>query len=255
MQKEYIDIHTHGYFEDFDIDREHMMARAEEGGVAMIHVGTGLETSHKAIDLAHTYSKSSYATIGIHPADLEDFDEHVFERMVYDEKVVAIGECGIDYFHKPETEQEQREIFEHHIALAEKTKKPLMLHIRNGRHGEDAYKDTHEILKGRDVIGNVHFFAGSIDDARRFLDLGFTCSFTGVITFAKEYEELVRFVPDDMIHAETDAPYVAPVPERGKRNEPLFVKHIVQKMAEIKKEDLSHMKENLLSNAERLFGV
>lgn len=255
MNFEYIDIHCHGYFKDYDNDREEMMNRAEETGVSMIHVGTGLETSRQAVSLAEEYPEHNYATVGIHPADLENFDEQNFEELLSNPKVVAIGECGLDYFHKPETKNEQVDIFEKQISLSEKYKKPLMLHIRNGKNGEDAYKDVYEILQGKNVLGNVHFFAGTKEDARKFLDLGFTCSFTGVITFAKEYKELVEFIPDDMIHAETDAPYVAPVPERGKRNEPVFVIHVVEKMARIKGKDIEDMKEILRQNAKRVFGV
>ena len=130
-----------------------------------------------------------------------------------------------------------------------------MLHIRDKGDGR-AYYDALSILKkDARVRGNVHFFAGSIAVAKEFLELGYTLSFTGVITFAKEYEELVSYVPLDMMHAETDAPYVAPVPYRGTRNEPLFVKETANKIAEIKKEELGVVLEQLRANAKELFGV
>ncbi len=254
MNTRYIDIHCHGYFKDYAEDREDMMARAKEASISMIHVGTGLETSQQAIALTETYP-NNYATIGIHPADLETYSEQEFTKLLEHKRVVAIGECGLDYFHHPETEATQREIFEKQIALAENSRKPLMLHIRDGKNGESAYKDVYDMLKNRDVTGNVHFFAGTKDDARNFLDLGFTCSFTGVITFAREYKELVEYIPDNMIHAETDAPFVAPVPERGKRNEPAFVIHVIEKMAEIKGYSLDKMAEILKENAERVFKI
>jgi len=130
-----------------------------------------------------------------------------------------------------------------------------MLHVRNGKAGENAYADVLEMLKGRNVKGNVHFFAGGIPDARAFLDIGFTLSFTGVITFAKQYEELVSFVPLDRMHAETDAPYVSPAPHRGKRNEPAFVIEVVKKIAEIKGLSIEEVSQVLYQNAKKLFAI
>ena len=125
-----------------------------------------------------------------------------------------------------------------------------MLHIRN------AYKDALEILKKYpDLKGNAHFFVGNWDEAKSFLDLGYTLSFTGVITFARDYDEVIKNTPLDMIMSETDAPYVAPIPYRGKCNEPLYVKEVVKKIAEIRREDYERIRHALVSNAARVFRI
>jgi len=273
----YIDIHSHVQFSAFDKDREEVIKRAHMAGVAIINVGTKKSMSEKAVALAEKYTDGVYATIGLHPIHTtecfhdeselgegeqeltsheESFEETLFEKLLLSPKVVGIGECGLDYFHaETDTIKAQRKAFEAQISFAEKHKKSLMLHVRNGKAGENAYRDVLDMLSGRDVKGNVHFFAGDLTDAKNFLDRGFTLSFTGVITFAKQYEDLVRFVPLDMMHAETDAPYVAPIPHRGKRNEPVFVIEVVKKIAEIKNLSIELVKKDLMRNAQVLFGI
>jgi TatD DNase family protein len=170
-------------------------------------------------------------------------------------KVVGIGECGLDYYRlSADSAAKQKEAFIAQIDLANEAEKPLMLHIR------EAYGDALDILKTHanppaGGQGNAHFFAGTIEEARRFLDLGFTLSFTGAITFAKQYAELVEYVPLDMIQAETDCPFVAPVPYRGKRNEPAYVTEVVKKIAEIKKLPLEEVEKTLVENAKRVWRV
>ncbi|PIR38796.1 MAG: hydrolase TatD [Candidatus Zambryskibacteria bacterium CG10_big_fil_rev_8_21_14_0_10_42_12] len=273
-----IDIHCHTNFAAFDEDRDEVISRTLDAGVYMINVGTQKDTSKSGVELAQKYEKGVYATVGLHPihtdksfhdeAEIgeggsnfnsrdEVFDAEYYRELAQDPKVVAIGECGLDYFRTDkESEQKQRDAFIAQVHVANEVRKPMMLHVRNGQDGRSAYADVLDIIKSEaTVLGNVHFFAGSKEDAKKFLDLGFTLSFTGVITFAKEYKELVEFVPDDMIHAETDAPYVAPVPERGKRNEPLFVTHVVEKMASIKGKAVEDMQAILRANTERLFKI
>lgn len=277
MEPKYIDIHTHVQFSAFDSDRDEVISRALDSGVAMINVGTKKSMSENAVALAEKYKTGVYATIGLHPIHTsecfhdeselgeegihpnsleESFDVLAFEKLLLSPKVVGIGECGLDYFHsEKDTIKLQKEAFEAQISFAEKFNKPLMLHVRNGKAGENAYADVLEMLKGRNVKGNVHFFAGGISDARAFLDIGFTLSFTGVITFAKQYEELVSYVPLDRMHAETDAPYVSPAPHRGRRNEPVFVIEVVKKIAEIKDRPIEEVSEALRYNAKNLFAV
>jgi TatD DNase family protein len=259
---EYIDIHTHVNFKDFDDDREEVFSRAQGAGVAMINVGTKLATSKQAVELAETHP-NTYAIVGLHPIHTcggepgeeeikgENFDEEGFRELLKHPKVVGLGECGLDFFrNNKDTREVQEEVFRKHLTLAEETDTPVMLHIR------DAYNEALEVLSEfPNVRGNVHFFAGDIPTAQKFLEKGFTLSFTGVITFAKEYEELVQFVPLNRIHAETDAPYVTPVPNRGKRNEPVFVRDVVAKIAEIKELPVEEVKEQLLQNAKNLFGI
>ncbi len=264
----YIDIHAHVNFPVFDPDRKEVLGRAKEAGVAMINVGTGRETSERAVELAREHD-NIWAIIGLHPThatsqpadpdevvtsevhQAETFDYDWYKTLASDPRVVGIGECGLDYFRMEEaTKTLQLPIFEQQIALANDVKKPLMLHIRN------AYGDALEVLqKEAKVLGNVHFFAGTWDEGKRFLDLGFTLSFTGVVTFAAQYEELVRNTPLDMIQAETDCPYVAPAPFRGRRNEPAYVVEIVRKIAQIKGLPEETVAEALIANAKRLFDV
>ncbi|MDB5238674.1 MAG: sec-independent protein translocase protein TatD DNase family protein [Candidatus Parcubacteria bacterium] len=224
----------------------------------MINVGTDLGTSRDAVALAERYDKGVYAIVGLHPTDTEGpFELEAFRRLAAHPKVVAIGECGLDYFRlnadpavRAAEIVAQKEIFLAQIAIANEADKPLMLHIR------EAYGDALDILKEHArVKGNSHFFAGTIEEAKRFLDLGFTLSFTGVITFAKQYVELVEYVPLDTMHAETDCPFVAPMPHRGKRNEPVFLSEVTDKIARIKKLPLEEVESALLGNAKRFFGI
>lgn len=193
----------------------------------------------------------------------EHFDEVEFEKLISHPKVVGVGECGIDIFRLPpeldnETDRTallnlQETVFRKQIQLAVKYDKPIMIHAR------ESYKKILEILdeefitRGAKLRGNAHFFAGTVEEAQAFLDRGFTVSFTGVITFAKQYEELVRYVPLEKMLSETDCPFVAPAPYRGKRNEPSFVKEVVKKIAEIKGLDIEVVRATLLENAKRQF--
>ena len=165
--------------------------------------------------------------------------------------MVAIGECGLDFYRlERESVAKQQDAFVRQIELANEVGKPLMLHIRQ------AYKEAYEILKVRaKVLGNLHFFAGTTEEAKPFLDLGFSFSFTGVISFARSYDEVLRFLPLDRIMSETDAPYVAPAPHRGMRNEPSYVVEVVKKIAEIRGEEQEKVRTQLLENARRFFGI
>ncbi len=171
--------------------------------------------------------------------------------MLKDPKVVAIGECGLDYYRmEPESIEKQKKAFIEQVELANEIGKPLMLHIRN------AYKDALEILKQyAKVKGDVHFFAGTSEDAKGFLDFGFTLSFTGVITFTHDYDEVIKNIPLDMIMSETDSPYVTPVPYRGKRNEPSYVREVVKKIAEIKGLPEEEVAKAIIANAKRVFAI
>jgi TatD DNase family protein len=189
----------------------------------------------------------------------EIFDHDFYKTLALHPKVVAIGECGLDYYRlETDTVAKQKEAFVAQIELANEVGKPLMLHIRPGAKGQqsDAYRDAWELLKAHTkVLGNVHFFAGTREDAQRFFDIGYTISFTGVITFTHDYDEVVMYAPLDMLHAETDAPYVTPAPKRGQRNEPFNVQEVVKRIAEIKNTDFETVRLQLRENARTLFGV
>lgn len=256
MNNKYIDIHSHLCFSDYGQDMKEVIKRMEKSDVSTITVGTDLETSQEAVRIAGEF-ENVFACVGAHPRDKKDFifEEDDFKDLVKNPKVVAIGECGLDYFRFTgdlEVEKiRQKKEFIKQIEFAIKYNKPMMLHIR------DAYEDAYEILKvyEKKVRGNIHFFAGNLEWAKKFVELGFTISFTGVITFAKQYDEIIKNIPLDMIHAETDSPYVTPIPYRGERNEPAYVIEVVKKIAEIRGEDYSVVSAQLLENAKRLFGI
>lgn len=268
---QYIDTHAHLNLAQFREDAAAVFDRCRTAGVAMINVGTRKDTSQLAVEQATQYAHA-WAVVGIHPlnvltADPDDegaepegsLDYEYYKTLAQHPRTVGIGECGFDYFHNPESSYElQREVFKAQIALANEVEKPLMLHLRNAPTAatRDAYDDALEILKSEaKVPGNAHFYAGSIEQAKRFFELGYTISFTGVITFAKPYQELVEYAPLDMIHVETDCPYVPPVPYRGQRCEPWMVAEVAKAVAEMKGESEEVVCTQLLTNAQRLYGI
>jgi TatD DNase family protein len=284
----YFDAHTHVNFVAYNDDREETIKRAVDAEVGMNVVGTQFDTSKAAVELAQKYD-NVWATIGLHPIHTsksyhdekelgpsfaeaskgkegfvsrgESFDVAAYEELGKDPRVIAIGECGLDYFRIDEsTKDVQIKNFVEQIELANKLGKPLMLHIRpsvaKAMEGENAYDDAIEVLKAHAVVrGDVHFFAGDWTVAKKFLDLGFTLSFTGVITFTHDYDEVVKNAPLNMLLSETDAPYVTPAPNRGKRNESAYIPLIVEKIAEIRGEPLERVSSQLLENARRVFGI
>ncbi len=254
----YFDIHSHLNFKDFDADRETVIERMELGETGTIVVGTDYESSKWAVDLAQAH-EHIWACIGVHPVDdpVKHFEKEKFGELVHHLKVVAVGECGLDFFHvdKEEDVERQKKLFLEQVDFAILHDKPLMIHSR------DAYEELLDILEplqklhGHKLRGNVHFFAGSLEVAKRFWAINFTTSFTGVITFARNYDEVIKHAPLEMLMSETDAPFVAPVPHRGKRNEPAYVSEVVKKIAEIREEDEEVVQKALLSNVSRVFGI
>ena len=256
-----IDTHSHYNLAQFDEDREAAIARMVEAEVGTICVGVDLETSKLGVEIAAD-NETIWAIIGQHPTEwAQEFDQVEFADLAGGKNVVAIGECGLDYFRPEEREHkaEQVVLFRRQIELAIETGLPLMLHIRPEVGTMTAYEDALDILeeyaKVEALRGTAHFFAGSKEIADRFLALGFHISFSGVITFVKEYEELVAHVPLERILSETDAPFAAPAPYRGKRNEPAYVVEIVKKIAEIKGLPLETVQKQLLQNAQALFTI
>ena len=280
MTPKYIDIHSHVNFSAFDADREEVLRRALEGDTLVINVGTQIDTSRKAVELANKYDEGIYAIIGLHPIHTgasyhdakelgeggkeftsrgEIFDKAEYRKLLADPKTLGVGECGLDYYRcDDESIARQKEAFITQIELANEFHKPLMLHIRNNPEdkSKNAYFDALELLKKyAQVKGDVHFFAGGLPEAQAFLDFGFTLSFTGVITFTHDYDEVIKNTPLEMIMTETDSPYVAPVPYRGKRNEPVYVREVVKKIAEIKNLPEEKVAQAIISNAKRVFGL
>ena len=281
---EFWDAHTHVQFTAFDADREAVLARAREAGVNLVNVGTQKDTSAAAVALAEKHD-GVYAAVGLHPVhtsvSFHDADElgggeaaraftsrgEVFDREYYrslalNPKTVAIGECGLDYFHFNEAEPREEQIKKQkaallaQIALSHEVKKPLMVHCRN------AFPDLIQLLKENPATGIIHFFTGTADDAKELLALGFSFTFGGAITFpyrkgknAGDYDKAIKMIPIDRLLAETDAPYVAPMPYRGKRNEPVYVMEVVKKLAELKGVSTEEMQRQIAQNARRLFSI
>ncbi len=264
MSTEYFDIHSHLNDNRFTPDIGEVLLRMRESKTLSIVVGTDITMSERAITLAEE-NLDLWATVGLHPTDndKEEFDVDTFSKMAAHPRVVAIGECGLDYYWPehdawPKGEREekyrQRELFEKHIAVAISSGKPLMIHGRPTKGSMDAYEDILSILKQHKAIrGNIHFFVGNVEIARKFLDIGFTMSYTGVLTFSSDYDEVVRYIPLDKIMSETDAPYVSPKAYRGKRNEPSFVCETVKRIATIKGENEEKVAVTLVENAFREF--
>ena len=280
----YIDIHAHLNFKAFSEDRNTVIRRALDNDTWLINVGSQYSTSKRAVEIANKYPEGVYAIVGLHPVHLEEsyhdseevgggegfmsraeeFDEEKYLELLKDPKTVGIGECGLDYYHlNPESIEKQKKVFVEQIKLANKVEKPLMLHIRNNPKNKifNAYADVAEILKKyAEVKGVSHFFAGSVEDMKKFVELGIYISFAGPITYKQkleicDYESVIKETPLDKILTDTDSPYVAPVPYRGGRNEPVYVAEIVKKIAEIKGLPEVEVAEAIVSNAKRLFGI
>lgn len=259
----YIDIHTHLNLPQFDEDREAVVARLRDQNIGAINVGVDSQTSRFAFELA-TQNDNLWAIVGHHPAYVDDeiFDEATYRELLAHPRVVGVGECGFDYFRTEKTPEhlaKQENLFRAQIELAIEFDKPLMLHIRPTRNTYDAYDDALIVLAeykkqaGDRLRGDAHFFAGTLEHAQRFIELGFYISFTGVITFAREYDDLIQALPLDRIMCETDAPYVTPVPYRGKRNSPEYVGEVYKKMEELRPEE--NVREQILENVKELWGI
>ena len=267
----FFDTHTHANFNSFKDDSQEVIERALKNNVWLVNVGSQASTSKRAVEMAQNYQEGVYAAVGLHPSHLEDesFDEKFYLELAKNDKVVAIGECGLDYYQnqkskiKNQNDNEkfkikelQEEVFIRHIELSVKINKPLIIHCR------EAHEDLLKILNSRlpagglnSPAGVMHFFTGNYEQAKQYIDLGFYISFSGVITFASEYEELVRKLPLDKILIETDAPYATPVPYRGQRNEPSYVIETAKKIAEIKNISLDETARQTTENAFVVFGL
>lgn len=254
------DAHCHLQFPQYDADREDVLSRMRERDMGAVVIGTDLKTSKDALELAKQHD-SLWAAVGLHPNDNieEVFNKKAFEELAKDPKVVAIGECGLDYFRSGGTDEEkavQKERFQKHIDFALCVQKPLIIHCRNAH--EDMLEvlfSYSRVLENKDVKVIIHFFTGTGELAQKYLDLGCYLSFPGPITYTDMYDESIRVTPLDRILAETDAPFAAPVPHRGKRNEPLYVAEVIKKIAVLKGLSLQELQEHIAANARNIFKI
>ncbi len=286
----FFDAHAHVQFSAYDADREAVIQRAQEAGVAMINVGTQKDMSAAAVALAERH-EGLYAAVALHPIHTsrsyhdanelgggevakaftsrgEIFDPEIYRTLALHPKTVAIGECGLDYFHFDDDEpreaqiEKQKAAFLAQIKLVNEVKKPLMIHCREAFADMIAMLREHRALLLPENPGVIHFFTGTKEDAHALLDLGFSFTFGGAVTFAPRkgqaesaYDDVIKMIPPENILSETDAPYVAPAAYRGKRNEPAYIPEVVKRLAELKGMEAAAMAAQILKNAERVFKI
>jgi TatD DNase family protein len=247
-------IDTHAHLDYFDPeDLPHVLSRAQESGVdRIITIGTDLASSRRAVEIA-TADDSIYAAVGVHPHDVVDFNKDARRELAMlaeNDRVVAIGETGLDYYRMLSPREAQIAVFGEHIELATRLKLPLIIHCR------DAYDDLKSILAAKKPEHAVlHCFSGDPADVEVFLDLGCYISFSGTVTFgnAPNLREAAALVPWDRLLVETDCPYLTPHPHRGRRNEPAYVKLVAEKIAEVKGVPFEKVVKETSANADRFF--
>jgi TatD DNase family protein len=253
----YIDTHAHLFFANFETDLDTVIENSIKAGVTKIIVpGTSIETSKQSIDLANKYD-CIYSTVGIHPHDTTEWNSTLInelEELTNHPKVVAIGEIGLDYYYDFSPKEKQKIAFKEQIDLALEKDLPIIVHNR------DSNKDLMEIISqydGRGLRGQFHCFAGSINDARHLIERGYFISFPGNITFVKadNLRLVLKSIDIENLLLETDAPFMTPVPHRGKRNEPAYIPLIAEKIAEVQGLSIEDVARTTCANAHKLFGV
>ena len=291
------DTHAHVNFRSFKDDAKETLARALDAGVSVINIGSQIDTSRQAVELAEQFETGVYAVVGLHPEHThsqyvdeeethfktreEDFDINLYSELVKHPKVVGVGECGLDYYRLPEDlslhnqiKEKQIEVFRKQIKFAKEYDKALVVHSRPEKGSDELYVDMLEIMNYELGVMNqesavnlalsskplalrfvLHSYTHTPEYLQKFLELGAYVSFNGIITFDKtgNMAELVKMTPLDKILLETDCPYLAPVPMRGKRNEPAFVKYVGEKTAEIKGVTFEELVDLTTLNAKNLF--
>ncbi len=250
-----IDTHCHLEMEPFDVDREDVIKRAQEAGLeAIITIGSDFEGNRGGVALAEKYD-SVFAAVGMHPHDAKNLTQAAFDQIKIwsaHRKVVAIGEIGLDYHYDHSPREVQRAAFRQQLDFAIETGLPVCVHSR------EAKEDTLQILKDSGIRqGVMHCFSGDRDMAEEVLAMGFHISIAGPVTFKKasQLREAAKIIPDERLLVETDAPYLAPEPYRGKRNEPAFVVHTARLLAELRGVSAEDIDRITTTNAKRLFKI
>ncbi len=280
----FIDTHCHVNFKDFKEDADEVIRRALDNDTSMIIVGSDIKSSNKALALANKYESGVYCAIGLHPTNIEYkeelnddlpevfvsegeyFDYGSYEKLANSDKVVAIGEIGLDYYHIDtkkdvgKIKKQQQEVFVSQLILARNLDLPVIIHCRQAH--DDLYRILSEFKKDNPHLfvpgknwGVIHCFSGDEDLAWKYFRLGLLISFTGLITFSKQWDDLIRKVPFDKIMIETDTPFMTPEPYRGRRNEPLLVQYVAKRMADIKNIKIEKVAEVTFNNAKKLFDL
>lgn len=248
----WIDSHCHIDFKNFNKDREHVLKRVEKELLFAINVAASFESNPTILEMAAKYPYI-YGVLGLHPHDCEDFEEGFLgflKKHIHHPKIVAVGEIGLDYYKNYSPKNIQLKVFEKLAAFTVEEKKPMVIHSR------EAIDDTLKILdtlKAKDVL--FHCFTGSLEEAEKVLERDYYISLSGVITFSKNMKKVVKALPMDKVMVETDSPFLTPNPHRGKRNEPVYVKHIGEKLAEIKGLDVEEVKIQTCKNVKKFFRI
>ena len=249
-----IDTHTHIYDKQFIGDFDRVMEDIEEKMEGIVSIGFDLESSLKSLSLAHKYP-FVYAVVGVHPVDIKKYNDEVEKELeqlaLNEEKVVAIGEIGLDYHWMEDPKDMQIAIFKKQMELAERVKKPVVIHTR------EALQDTLDVLKDyKNVGGILHCYPGSLEAAKPFLDR-YYLGIGGTLTFKnnRKTKELVKELPLEKIVLETDCPYLTPVPFRGKRNEPIYTKYVAEEVARIKEISVEEVIKVTTENAKKIYGM
>lgn len=251
-----IDSHAHLDLQEFDPDRDDVIRRARDAGVeAILTIGIGMKECRHALELAHRWP-FIYAALGIHPHNARQCNRRALEFLQYnasDPKVVAVGEIGLDFYHHRAPRDEQIRAFREQIYLSKSLKLPIIIHDR------EAHRETIEILREEqagEFGGVLHCFSGDVAMARACIDLGFYISIPGVVTFrtARILHEVVQVVPLEHLLVETDCPFLTPVPFRGKRNEPAYVRYVAETIATLKQVPFETVARVTAENARTLFG-
>lgn len=251
------DTHVHYDDEQFDKDREELLKSLPENGIEyVVNVGASIESTKKTLELTQNYN-FIYGAVGVHPSETGELNEDNF-RWLKDAarfpKIVAIGEIGLDYYWKEPEIHVQKKWFQRQMELARELKLPMVIHSR------DASRDTLEMMedaKAGDMGGVIHCYSYSLETARIYLDMGFYIGIGGVLTFnnAKKLREVVEYTPLDRILLETDCPYLAPMPNRGKRNSSLNLTYVAEKIAEVKGVDYNEVLKATNVNAKRMYRI
>ena len=264
----YTDSHCHLENKRFDSDRADVFARARESGVTtMLAIGNGDGPGTSTLDCAIQLARQNegiYATVGIHPheaalAKQADFEE--LERLASDPKVVAWGEIGLDYYYDHSPRDVQQRVFVQQMEMARAAKLPIIIHNRPSDNSENAWDDLFRLLRehwaSSGLGGVLHCFTGTVEHARAALDIGFMISFAGNITYpkAQNIRDAAAMAPLDRIFIETDSPYLAPIPHRGKRNEPAFVVEVARQIGELRAVQAEGIGQQTSENFARFFGI
>jgi TatD DNase family protein len=268
----FIDSHAHLEGKRYDTDREQVLARAKQSGIeAYLAIGNGYgpETANCGIQLAEKYDGKAeypriYASVGIHPHEASLASEAADAKMLQwarHPRVIAWGEIGLDYFYDHSPREIQKTVFLRQMELAQTAKLPIIIHCRSSDNSENAWDDCLAMVKehwsASGLGGILHCFTGSVEHARRALDMGFMISFAGNITFpkAQPIRDAAQMVPLDRMLIETDSPYLAPIPHRGQRNEPAFVKEVARQVGELRGVPAEEIGSQTAQNFYKFFGL